>query len=70
MMKPVYTIEHMSFELALVDVWIVVRLAKIRDAGFGETESILGDIKGAADLMTEKVPDPLVSFAWVSSDES
>jgi len=45
MMKSVYTIDEVCFELILVNLGIVMCLAKIRDATFCETESILADVE-------------------------
>lgn len=38
MMKPVYTIGKMRYELAIVDAEIMMRLAKVHHAAFSETE--------------------------------
>lgn len=63
MMKAIYTIDKMGFELGLFEAGVVVRLAKIRDAAFGETEGTLGDIKGIGDLVAEEVPSCLISLS-------
>jgi len=62
MVKSVYTIDKVCFELILVDIGIVVCLAKIRDATFCETESILANIEGMGDVVTKEVPGLLVNF--------
>jgi hypothetical protein len=60
--KSVYTIDKVYLELTLVNVGFVMRLAKICDAAFCETESVLADVKGIGDVVAEEVPGLLVSF--------
>lgn len=62
MVKPVYTIDKVCFELVLVDIGIVMCLAKICDATFCKTESILANIEGMGNFVAEEVPGLPVSF--------